>query len=226
MRLAQEFHAHQVSFLDCARVDKKKSRETPQQTPGFIQPHSLAIAPARYPLLCAHIQLCPGVGGEAPGHGPHRQDGPGEQLPVGGLLGPLFWGKRQTNKQKTNMVFLLRVAALFRLQVASKRRFFIFPCGFKRESITKTQWLSLQRSWKSCGPFAACIDDISWCILLGCLDFNFLPTNGLSIKPLVKLFAGEHQATEFLLDDKVPFFPLGKKAPDRPLPRLISCGFL
>ena len=35
-----------------------------------------------------------------------------------------------------------------------------------------------------------------WCILLGCQDFNFLPTNGFSIKPLkVKLLAGEQKAT-------------------------------
>ena len=38
---------------------------------------------------------------------------------------------------------------------------------------------------------------ILWCSLLGCLDFNFLPTNGLSTKPLkVKLLAGEQKATE------------------------------
>ena len=31
-----------------------------------------------------------------------------------------------------------------------------------------------------------------WCILLGCSDFNCLPTNGFSIKqPKVKLLAGE-----------------------------------
>ena len=31
----------------------------------------------------------------------------------------------------------------------------------------------------------------------GCWDFNFLPTDGVSIKPLkVKLFAGEQQATK------------------------------
>ena len=36
-----------------------------------------------------------------------------------------------------------------------------------------------------------------WCILLGCSDFNFLPTNGFSIKPLkVKLLAGQLEATE------------------------------
>ena len=36
-----------------------------------------------------------------------------------------------------------------------------------------------------------------WCILLGCWDFNFLPTNGFSIKTLkVKLLAGEQKATE------------------------------
>ena len=35
------------------------------------------------------------------------------------------------------------------------------------------------------------------CILLGFYDFNFLPTNGFSIKPLkVKLFAGEQKAPE------------------------------
>ena len=38
---------------------------------------------------------------------------------------------------------------------------------------------------------------ILWCILLGCLDFNFLPTNGSSIKPLkVELLAGEQKTTE------------------------------
>ena len=38
-----------------------------------------------------------------------------------------------------------------------------------------------------------------WCILIGCQDFNLLPTNGFSIKPLkVKLLAGEQKATEFL----------------------------
>ena len=37
------------------------------------------------------------------------------------------------------------------------------------------------------------------CILLGCWDFNFLPTSGFSIKPLtVKLLAGEQKATEVL----------------------------
>ena len=36
-----------------------------------------------------------------------------------------------------------------------------------------------------------------WCMLLGCEDCNFLPTNGFSIKPLkVKLLAGEQKATE------------------------------
>ena len=35
--------------------------------------------------------------------------------------------------------------------------------------------------------------------LLGCWDFNFLPTNGFSIKPpKVKLLAGEQKATKFL----------------------------
>ena len=39
---------------------------------------------------------------------------------------------------------------------------------------------------------------LPWRILLGCLDFNFWPTNGFSIKPLkVKLLAGEQKATEF-----------------------------
>ena len=34
-------------------------------------------------------------------------------------------------------------------------------------------------------------------LLLGCWDFNFLPTNGFSIKPLkVKRFAGEQKATK------------------------------
>ena len=33
-------------------------------------------------------------------------------------------------------------------------------------------------------------------MLLGCWDFNFLPTNGFSIKPLkVKLLAGEQKAS-------------------------------
>ena len=36
-----------------------------------------------------------------------------------------------------------------------------------------------------------------WCILLGCLDFNFLPTDGFTVKtPKVKLLAGEQKATE------------------------------
>ena len=35
-----------------------------------------------------------------------------------------------------------------------------------------------------------------WCILLGCEDFNFLPTNGFSIQPLkVERLAGEQKAT-------------------------------
>ena len=30
-----------------------------------------------------------------------------------------------------------------------------------------------------------------WCVLLGCQDFNFLPTDGFSINPIeVKLFCG------------------------------------
>ena len=38
-----------------------------------------------------------------------------------------------------------------------------------------------------------------WCILLGCSDFNFSPTSGISIKPLkVKLLAGEQKATKFI----------------------------
>ena len=36
-----------------------------------------------------------------------------------------------------------------------------------------------------------------WCILLGCWDFNLLPTNGLSLKKLkVELLAGVPKATE------------------------------
>ena len=36
-----------------------------------------------------------------------------------------------------------------------------------------------------------------WCILLGCSDFNFLPTSGFFIKPLkAKLLAGEQKATK------------------------------
>ena len=34
-----------------------------------------------------------------------------------------------------------------------------------------------------------------WCILLGCWDFDLLPANGFSMKPQVKLFAGEQKDT-------------------------------
>ena len=36
-----------------------------------------------------------------------------------------------------------------------------------------------------------------WCILLGWLDFDFLPTNGFSIKPLKVKLLGEQKATEY-----------------------------
>ena len=40
------------------------------------------------------------------------------------------------------------------------------------------------------------LESTLWCILLGGQDFNFLPTNGFSIKPLtVKLLAVEQKAT-------------------------------
>ena len=48
-----------------------------------------------------------------------------------------------------------------------------------------------------------------WCILLGCQDFNFLPTNGISIKPLkVKLLAGEQKATFLWIDPLTCWSPL------------------
>ena len=60
-----------------------------------------------------------------------------------------------------------------------------------------------------------------WCILPGSWDFNFLPTNGFSIKPLtVKLLAGEQNATEkYGLHVPVPRFarppPTAGPAPQR-----------
>ena len=43
--------------------------------------------------------------------------------------------------------------------------------------------------------------------MLGCSDLIFLPTNGLSIKPLkVNFFAGEQNATESMFFGKVQVF--------------------
>ena len=44
-----------------------------------------------------------------------------------------------------------------------------------------------------------------WCILLGCWDFNPLPTNGFSIKPLnVKLLAGSRKQPRLVTSNGAP----------------------